>query len=119
MNNINSIGSISIFLELLFSCRHMRTSGLVGTEIIFVLVSHDFLSVSLSVLPSYTLVSPLPLLQATRVLLVSRKWTRVPPAPVTITGHATPKALAPWGLAVAAQQASPALHVPSWWTSVP
>ena len=52
-------------------------------------------------------------LQATRVLHVSRRWTRVPPVPVTIMGHATPRARAPWDSAVAAQQASLALRVPS------
>lgn len=57
--------------------------------------------------------------QATRELCVSRRWTRVLPAPVTTTGHATPRAPAPWGLAAAAQRASPAPHALSWWTSVP
>lgn len=59
------------------------------------------------------------LLQVTRVLHVSRRWTRVPPAPVTITGHATPRAPALWGLDVAAQQGSQGPPAPSWWTSVP
>lgn len=56
-------------------------------------------------------------LQDTRVLHASRRWIHVPPAPVTITGRATLRAPAPWGSAAAAQQASPARHVPSWWTS--
>lgn len=57
--------------------------------------------------------------QATRVLCASRRWTPVPPAPVTITGRATPRAPAPWALVVAARQDSLVPHVPSWWTSVP
>ena len=111
---METILSVLAASELLFSYRHMRTSSYVGD-------ASDFMIFSLSfpALPFPTLVHVLPLSQATRVLHASRRWTRVPPAPVTITGHATPRAPGRWGSAVAAQRASPAPRVPSWWTSVP
>lgn len=86
-------------------------------QIFFALGSHISLSPlcsAMSHLPHF--LTPL---QATRVLHVSRRWTRAPLAPVTTTAHATPRAPAPWGSAAAARRASPALPVPSWWTSVP
>lgn len=57
--------------------------------------------------------------QATRGRHVSRRWTHVPPAPVTTTGRATLKAPGPWDLAAAARPVSLAPRAPSWWTSAP
>lgn len=57
--------------------------------------------------------------QVISLLHASRKWTRVPPTPVTIMPLATRRMLVPWGLDVAAQQGSLALHVLNQWISVP